>query len=318
MDTNILQTLRYKLQKRLKRINTADFQIFHSIVVQTFGFLSGNPVIRGILEDLEHRVPSAEKDSEKLFAGQMITGETELEQVALCYALIKRTIASDPSKEINLGCRFGRTSKFSEGAEFFTELFIEPLFDYIDEQIDDRRTVLGLLLRYKHRVEWFYRDELRARFEADTRRGEKLLALDLYAYLHDQGLEFSIEPSSVSGEADLISGQGGSDRLVADVKVFDPVKSKGIAYLCSAFRQVYDYTKDYNESSGYLIVFKTCREDLSIHAREQEGTIPCFTHNNKNIFVLVVDICDYRQSASKRGQLMAYELLEEDVVKPYE
>jgi hypothetical protein len=84
-------------------------------------------------------------------------------------------------------------SKHAEAAECFTDLFIEPLFDYIDEQIDDRRTVLGLLLKYKHPVGWFRRDELRARSESDTLKGGKKLALDLYAYLHDQGLEFSIE-----------------------------------------------------------------------------------------------------------------------------
>lgn len=74
MDTNVLQTLRYKLQKRLKRINTADFQIFHSVVVQTFGFLSENPVVRGILDDLERRVPSAEKDSEPVVSIASIYG----------------------------------------------------------------------------------------------------------------------------------------------------------------------------------------------------------------------------------------------------
>ena len=44
---------------------------------------------------------------------------------------------------------------------------------------DDRRTVLSLLLKYKHHVEWFRRDDLRAKFEANTQRGEKVLACDL-------------------------------------------------------------------------------------------------------------------------------------------
>jgi len=314
MDTNVLQTLRYKLQKRLKRINAADFQIFHSIVVQTFGFLSENPVVRGIL-DLERRAPSAEKESEQLFQGTLLAGDNELQHIALCYALLKRTVASGEDKEIELGHTFGNCSKHKEAAECFIDLFIEPLFDYIDEQIDDRRTTLGLLLKYKHRVEWFRRDELRARFEAATQKGEKTLALDLYACLHDQGLDFSIEPSSISGEADLISAQEGPDRLVADVKIFDPGKSKGTSYLCAGFNQVYQYTKDYNDPFGYLVVFKSCREDLSVHARDQDVAIPFFTHNNKTIFVLVIDIFDYPQTASKRGHLKSYELLEEELIR---
>lgn len=315
MDPNVLQTLRYKLQKRLKRINTADFQTFHSVVVQTFLFLRENPVVRGILDDLERRVPSAEKDSEQLFAGNLLTGENEIEHIALGYALLKRTIAGTGDPEIDLGHRFGNCSKQKEAAECFTDLFIEPLFDYIDEQIDDRRSVLGLLQKYKHHVEWFRRDDLRAKFEADTQKGEKGLALDLYAYLHDQGLDFSIEPTSISGEADLISAQTGTDRLVADVKIFDPGRSKGTSYLCSGFSQVYQYTKDYNDPFGYLVVFKTCREDLAVNARDQDVAIPFFTHNNKTIFVLVIDIFDYPVPASKRGHVKSYELLEEDLIR---
>lgn len=315
MDTNVLQTLRYKLQKRLKRINAADHQIYHSIVVQTLRFLTENAVVRGILDELERRVPSAEEDSELLFDGKLLSVDNELERIGHAYALLKRTVASAENKEIRLGYRFGHCSNFAEGAQFFTDMFIEPLFDYIDEQIDDRRTILGLLLKYKHHVEWFRREDLRLKFEANTQRGEKMLACDLYAYLHDQGLDFSIEPSSISGEADLISAQEGLDRLVADVKIFDPSRSKGTSYLYSGFSQVYEYTKDYNESFGYLVVFKTCREDLSINARDQDATIPFFTHNNKTIFVLVIDIFDYPEPASKRGHLKSYELLEESLIR---
>ena len=203
-------------------------------------------------------------------------------------------------------------------AEYFVETFVEPLFDYIDEQIDDHRTTLALLRKYKHRVEWFFRNELRKRFEADTRKGEKILAMDLYAYLHDQGLDFSIEPSSISGEADLISAQTGTERLVADVKIFDPERSKGISYICSGFNQVYQYTKDYNAPFGFLVIFKTCREDLAVCARGQDSSVPYFTHNNKTIFILVIDIFDYPESASKRGHLKSHELLEADLIRTIE
>ncbi len=316
MDSNLLQTLRYKLQKRLKRINTADYQIYHSIVGQTVRFLTEIKAVQGILADLERRVPSADADSERLAAGELLASDTELERVALAYALLKRMVASDdPNAEALVGLNFSHSSKFTEGAQFFTEQFIEPLFDYIDETLDDQHTILGLLLKYKHHVEWFRRDDLRTKFSADTKKGEKTLACDLYSYLHDQGLEFSIEPASISGRADLVSAQNGPDRLVADVKVFEPQRSKGMEYLRSGFNQVYQYIKDFNDSFGYLVVFKTCHDDLSINARVQDAGIPFFTHNNKTIFVLVIDIFDYAEPASKRGRLKSYELLEEDVVR---
>jgi hypothetical protein len=317
MDTNVLQTLRYKLQKRLKRINTADYQIYHSILVQAWNFLMSNLVISGILDDLEQRVTSAEKDSERLFSGELLTGENELEHAALSHWLFKRlAISCDSQKPIELAHAFNRSSnKHDDVLEYLTEQFVEPLFEYIDEQIDDQRCILALLRKYKHRVEWFFREELRGRFAADTQRGEKRLAMDLYAYLHDQGLEFSIEPASISGEADLISAQSGTDRLVADVKIFDPGKSKGLSYLHSGFHQVYQYTKDYNNPFGYMVIFKTCAEDLSVNALHQDSSLPFFTHNNKTIFVLVIDIFDYPTSASKRGSLKSYELLESDLIR---
>src|SRR5690349_12514982 len=140
MNTNVLQMLRYKQQKRLKRINTADHQIFHSVVIQTFQILRDQPVVRGILHDLERRVPSAEADGERIFNGELLTGDTELEHIALGYAVLKRTVASNGDKEIEIGCQIGTVGEYRKGAEVFTEMFIEPLFDYIDEQIDDRRT----------------------------------------------------------------------------------------------------------------------------------------------------------------------------------
>lgn len=316
MDINILQTIRYKIQKRLKRINTADYQFYHDVIVQSWGFLTSNPVIVGILDDLEQRVPTAKEDSQSILSGKLMTGETEIEHIALCYWLIKRCVTSkNPGIEISLGHSFHHAPKHAEAVEFFTQSFVEPLFDYIDEQIDDQRTILSLLRKYKHRTEWFFRDELRSRFERDTLRGERRLAMDLYAYLHDQGLDFSIEPSSISGKADLISAQTGSDRLVADVKIFDPTRSKGLSYLHAGFHQVYQYTKDHNDPFGYMVVFKTCAEDLSINAPNQESSVPFFIHNNKTLFVLVIDIFDHPTSASKRGALKSYELLECDLIK---
>lgn len=175
--------------------------------------------------------------------------------------------------------------------------------------------VVRTMGKYKHHVEWFTRDALLQKYQADTKRGEKVLARDLYAYLHDQGLEFSIEASSASGEADLVSAQTGDDRLVADAKIFDPGSDKGIPYLCRGFAQVYQYTQDYNDPFGYLVVFKTCREDLAVNAVNQESAIPYFTHNNKTIFVVVIDLCDHPEPASKRGQLKTYALLETQLVQ---
>lgn len=316
MDSEYIQYVRYKLQKRQKRLNTADFQSFHWTLLQAWGFLQENEITKGILDDLERRSPGSEQDADKTIAGQPQVGSTESENDAICYWVMKKcALSGKADTEIHVGHQLSRASKHNEAIEAFRLAYIEPLFDYIDEQIDDKRIVLTLLRKFKHRCEWFRRPWMFARFKDDTGQGEKLLARELYEYLHDQGLQFHVEPESASGRIDLISGQTGIDRLVADAKLFNPDRGQDRGYIIKGFRQIYDYTKDFNECFGYLVIFKTCDQDLAIPTQRQESSVPFITHNNKTIFLLVIDIFDYPASASKRGKLQAYEITSQQFVE---
>src|SRR5260370_28259485 len=143
------------------------------------------------------------------------------------------------------------------------ELFLEPFYEYVDEHLDDNQAMLYFLRRYKHRCEWFHADRLREAVQKDTQKGERTLAFDLYENLHEQGIDFQIEPHSASGIADLVADQIGEDRVVADAKVFWPEKGKEKPYLISGFHQAYTYARDYNEPCAYLVVFKMCNKDMS-------------------------------------------------------
>jgi hypothetical protein len=83
----------------------------------------------------------------------------------------------------------------------------------------------------------------------------------------------------------------------------------------SGFRQLYDYTKDFNEPFGYLVVFRTCKENLSIEPGPQESPVPFIQVNRKTILVPVIDICACSKSASKRGKLKKYEITKEQFVE---
>lgn len=316
MDSEYIQHFRYKLQKRQKRLNTADFQSFHWTLLQVWGFLQENEITRGILDDLERRFPNAEQDADKTIGGQPQVGTTESENEAICYWVIKKCVASDQKNlEIQVGHRLSIGSKHDEAIEAFRLTYLEPLFDYIDEQIDDKRMILVLLKKFKHRCEWFQRADMFTKFKDDTGQGERVLARVLYEYLHDQGLQFHIEPESASGRIDMISAQSGKDRLVADAKLFNPDRGQDRGYIIKGFRQIYDYTKDFNESFGYLVIFKTCEQDLAIPTQYQESSIAFITHNNKTIFVVVIDIFNYPESASKRGKLHTYEITPQQFVE---
>ena len=172
-----------------------------------------------------------------------------------------------------------------------------------------------MLRRYKHKCEWFQRDFLFKLWSDNTVRGEKLLALHLYEYLYDQGLDFTIEPSSVSGEVDLIAAQKSDDPLIADTKIFNPGSKKGKEYIVKGFNQIYLYTVDYDEPFGYLIIYKISDVDLRFTLANQEQSTPFVVHNNKTVFIVIIDIYPHETSASKRGPLNPVEITEADLIR---
>jgi hypothetical protein len=317
MNSEYVQNLRYKLQKRVRRLNSTEFGTFHNALSVFWKFLDSHSIFRGICDDLLARVANANDDALRICEKQeSLLGTTELEHAAMSYCVIQWCIRSvRPDAESHVGRLYVRTSNFTEMIRAFRDQFLEPLYEYIDEQLDDQRAVLALLRRYKHKCEWFAREGIFNRWKDDTKWGERGLAQHLYEYLHDQGIDLHIEPQSASGEADLIAMQKTDDPLIADAKIFDPDRSKGKPYIASGFAQVYRYTIDYNEPFGYLIVYLTGKHDLRFTLKEKVQSTPFIVYNNKTIFLMTIDIFPHEESASKRGTLTPVEITEEDLIK---
>jgi hypothetical protein len=314
MDSEYLQNLRYKLQKRVKKLNSTGIEVFHGSIISFWGFLQNHPILAGILEDLGHRCP--EKEAQKIFENSKGSiFHTELENAALSYFVIKKCVESASG---GIEARIGKiyvtqAGKYDEALERFNNIFLETLYEYLDENIDDQRVILALLRRYKHKCEWFQRDNLIRLSEL----GERKLAEHLYEYLYDQGLNFVIEPKSASGEADLVSIQKGEEPLIADAKIFDN-NGRGKSYICKGFNQIYTYTRDYNEPFGYLVIYKICEEEPKFLLANQTQSTQSVIHNNKTIFLITIDIFPYETTASKRGTLKIIEITEEDLIKAVE
>lgn len=319
MNLDYLQVLRYRLQRRFRRVNSTGFAMFHFGLQQFWAFLRENPILSGTLDALEVKAAAIKSQVDGLLVGnQALAFRTEQELVLASYLVVKHCAESnDQQVERNIGAIYGISSgrtKFDELLEFFKDLFLEPLYDFLDESIDERAITLSLLTRYKRRAEWFDRKRLFDIWSQDTQRGEKSLALDLYRYLFDQGLNFQIEPTSASGEADLVASQTGEEPLIADAKIFCPDKGKGKAHLIAAFNQVYTYTLDFNEPYGFLIIFNVSEVPLHFVLSEKSASAPFVTHNNKTIFFIVVDICPDSPPASKKGPLRSVEIAEAELV----
>jgi hypothetical protein len=317
MNSEYVQNLRYKLQKRVRRLNSTGFSTFHNALTIFWKFLDSHSIFRGICDDLLARAADANDIALRICEKQesLLVG-TERGQAAMSYCVIRWCIQSEnPDSEIHVGRLYVRDPQHNEKIRAFRDQFLEPLYEYIDEQLDDQRAVLALLRRYKHKCEWFARDVIFNRWRDDTKWGERGLAQHLYEYLHDQGIDLHIEPQSASGEADLIARQKTDDPLIADAKIFDPDRSKGKAYIASGFAQVYRYTVDHNEPFGYLIVYLTGKHDLRFSLKEKAQSTPFIVHNNKTIFLMTIDIFPHEESASKRGPLAPVEITEEDLIK---
>lgn len=148
MDSDFIQHFRYKLQKRLKRLNTADFQGFHIVLRQVWGFLEDSELTKGILDDLARRFPGCEQDADQTLKGEPQVGTTESENDAICYWVIRKCVGEGTINPIiHAGHLLARSSsKLSDYIEAFRLTYLEPLFDYVDEQLDDKRMTLALLL----------------------------------------------------------------------------------------------------------------------------------------------------------------------------
>lgn len=322
MNQELVQTLRYKLQKRVKRLNVYDnhkYEHYHYGILQFWQFLNSKEIFKGLMLDIENRFSKYAKNAEVISncdsQGTLLI-DNEQESAATSYFVIKKCVESESNQlEYNIGRSILGGYDTEHAIENFQEYVIEPFYEYLDEQLDDQKVLLALLKKYKHKSEWFNRDRLHKLWSENTQKGEKLLALDLYEYLHEQGIEFMIEPFSISGEIDLVKIQTDEEPLIADAKIFNPEKDKSKPYLMKGLRQIYDYTMDYNESFGYLIIYKTCEESLNLSFSNKESLIPFVTVNNKTIYFVVIDIFPYKTSASKRGKLKTIEILESELIE---
>jgi len=322
MQDKFIQSIRYKLQKRVRKLNSADFRLFSFNLRSFFAFFEASPILCGVRDELLAAVPKDELDKDMALllstSREVPVKDTEAEEAALGYVFLKHCMDNaETFSPHEVGFSYGGKDG-SGGLDKVRQVFLEPFYEYVDEHIDDQQAILYFLRKYKHRSEWFQRERLHAIAADETGTAEKSLAFDLYEYLHDQGIDFSIEPKSASGEPDLVTEQVGDNKVVADAKVFWPDRSKAKSYIIKGFHQVYTYLRDYNEPFGYLVIFKMCEDDLKFMVPPTTAMFPSISHNNKTVFFIVVDICEYDRTASKRGQLKVYEITSQDLIHAVE
>jgi hypothetical protein len=293
--------LRVKLHERRNRLYKSDYKKYDNELGFFLDWLGKYEYIRGIITEIE----AAPLDFEEWRDGGGVGHhgvdypDTEIDRAKACLLVMRERDTRRYASAVS------DSTHFDEMLQDYTEAFVDPLVDYIEDVIEEGSEVLSTPLRYKRRVEWFEAAELHSLYEQDTTHGEDSLDRHLRRYLLDQGTDFPFsQPRSPSGEADVVAAVGSDDPLSLEVKLFLPDAGKDKAYIRQGFSQAYRYASDYGVPVGYLLAFNLTAGALIFEVQQKRpGSPPAIHVGDKTIFLIGVDTHPARPSASKDRKL---------------
>lgn len=314
-----------KLLDRYNRIVHANTDNRYLLITQLWNFLHSNESFKIISNELElkGRVPISMAES---FSWDIIKFKKtnplpvkEDDRILVSYFVLKELVG--PNIDINEIYQVGRrysTNKYDDITSYFStfdDLFLQPLIYYYLDEITTDISIISLLIDYKKKVEWFRKQQLAELYASNTLNGEGNLTMNLYEFLFDNGVDITVEPRSPSGEVDFIVNQKNSkEKLIADGKIFDH-PNRGKSYIIKGIGQILTYLKEYNETYGYLVIYKVCEENIEFNFNSKQSLIPYLLKDNKLIHFIVIDIHQNNTSASKRGIPKSITITDEDVNK---
>jgi len=335
MDPQVIQRTRYVLRTRVRRTQTCPLALFPPACEHLLIWLENHPVLSSLVQRLRSFSTESQKQIEKIVADAptaqgyyepgFYTATSTEEHAALCLHVV-RAITSTTAMQVHVGDFVLRTlaeyltgedpGKLEEAVKPLRDVAVDGIYEYLDEQIDTRNVIYSILLKYKQRSEWFYRSRLRAIADGGLEgvRGERSLARDLQEYVFNQHVEFVIEPSSSSGEADLVLREPGGRYLIIDAKYIpqDAGRSAIRDQTASGFHQVARYCEDFREPEGFLVSFVRNPKRIALELEESDG-LSFLKLGGKTVYYLGVQISD-ESSASKSGKADEVIISKEELV----
>ena len=339
MDQLLIQRTRYLLRARVRRLQTCPDQMFIDSCKQYMHWIGNHP----ILKYLEYEISKIEgehiKHIEKIFnevpenSGGYEPGNYSAESLqvhtSVCYHIIKGITQFDNSNphiiDFLIRCLGEYLNgddmiKLDEAISVLKDVAIDSLYEHFDEQLDERNSLYSLLIKYKQRSEWFRRNRLRdiANNGIEKKTGERALAIDVQEYILDQGVEFYIEPTSASGEVDLVLKTSEGSYIIIDAKFIQEDSTPSVIKkkISDGFHQVYRYCNDFNVHQGFLVNFVSTTSRINLDLKSIDG-FPYINIGNKNIYYIEICIGD-ETSASKSGKATTLEINYNDLKKEVE
>lgn len=325
MDQQLVQRTRYILRSRLRRTQSCPIALFPSACQHLVDWLNHHPLFRALIEGLERQTGDAIEQVKKMeselttelthssYDPGFYSAKTTEEHAAVCWLIVRAVARTFSMSESHRHFIIRNFCEYLTGEDLFEidkavepirDVAVDGLYEYLDEKLDTRNIIYGILLKYKQRSEWFHRARLRQLADdgLEGKKGERGLAVDLQEYVFDQQIEFVIEPSSSSGEADLLLRDPEGRYLILDAKYIpvDASRSLMVEKLAAGFHQVYRYCEDFNEPEGFLISFHRSILRVTPELEETDG-ISYLKLGGKIIYYLAVHISD-EPSASRSGK----------------
>lgn len=313
MNKDIVKT---KLGKKYESLMFSDSHAFSRNLSEFLVFLKNNSMTQLIIEELYNKEIYAENWDYGKFSGRPGADKPEFPRNSEDYASLSLSLLEkcldDEDLAWQIGFQISCDGNPDSATLKFMEYFAKPLYEYIDERIEDGNLILYFLNKFKVRSEWFRKNELMDIYESNPTKGEDNLTSELRLFLFDHGLEYHFsEPKTPSGRPDLVFGNE-NNPVPLEVKLFNPNANYKESYIRKGFHQSFRYAQDYNQPVGYYLIFNLSDYDLKFDSKDQDGQIKV-QYGDKIIFIVVINLFE-NESASKKGKMKPY-LIKEDYLK---
>jgi hypothetical protein len=323
------QDLQASLHERLRRLIAADSEedLSHEVRLVT-DWIDRQPTLRAILAEAQRAEPdldpealvSAVKQGSRRFRWP---SQTEDGRAFIIWRLMRRISTGGI-----LGI-IGESVVLTTGQVLFHRPFyvdgiwrelpariLRPLFDYLSERVGQESSMLFVLERYVHLVEWFDRDDLHARATQDPRKAEEVYDAHLRRFLFGEGINMPFsQAKSASGESDVLTDLDTNDPLVCEVKIYGAGRTK--RSLAGGAHQAISYASDYGKQVAYLVIINLSGKPLILPSDDNPKLWPPrITIAGTRVYLIAVRALPPVTSASKLGKPAPVTITRDDLVDP--
>lgn len=310
--------LQVRLRSQYRRLFKGDYHTYKREAGYFRTFITASPVLWALIESINKEAADLDADqwlAEKFTWQTYDIPETEVSRAKLAWRLVER-LASGETDVLQFATSMphGKGDGIDTNIRYMTEKLVEPLVDFLEERIGTESNVLYILEKLKRRIEWFDKEELYDAYQKDTKHGEDTYDTYVRKFLFDQGIDYPLsQPSSASGEADIVSGLDGEDPLVEETKLYDG-ENYNIAYVGKGFNQAVQYAQDYGKTTAHLIVINLSEHNLQLPSDEDVKIWPHRIQSGGVTVYMVAIRARPLPSASKRGKQPVKAVDREDLV----